>query len=1044
MRPNDALGKMQGVQQARPRPANNRLKVKNKAWHLAMLLIAVFLAASTSYRVVNHKPVNALSLYVGESPIKTGEFPMPTYTVSNAAELLSALSKAQAGDSILLNGGSYGDVTFGKLAFASDVVIKSADPGDPAVFRSILVTGSSGLAFQNVAVQFTPTATTLSYDSAVKIASSSNISFEGVTVTGGPAVNGVDPLTAIALDSTGNVLGYPCARGFFVTGSSDVSIVNAEISLFHRGIVLSDVSGITIRGNEIHDVRSVAINGADISNAVIENNYLHDINPWKYGLGGDHGDFIHLWTAPATQTSASTNIIIRDNYLAQGNGTATLGIYLDDNDNGLGFTGVQITGNLIYNGDHQGLRLENVHDSLVDSNILLQSSGELKKGPGIVLQGDTSGLTITNNAISGLDLGALTGDSRGNVLVQSIDATKANFSGNLAGDTLSWLEAHTIWSTFTGHDYLLTETPGAHAGLPDNSGSGVGDPPAVVDTTKADAGDNVITGGATQDVLAGLAGADTINGCEGNDLLYSAALPADTIGISNDCGAERDVLRGGGGDDSLWAGVGDDVDGGTGFDTLRFCLAGATQGILLDTAALTAGAPAVVLGGTIQSIERVDYIMGSAFSDKIVIAAQDSAIDVHGGAGDDLFVWYSRLGQTYGETGNDTLEVAAGVASFAGGDGDDTLVSGAGADLFDGNAGNDTVDYRNAATGVLASLQTCKSSDGDTFANVENVSGSNFSDTLTGNGLANILNGRGGNDSLTGDAGNDVLNGGEGDDTLAGGTGNDLLLGGSGNDVFQYAAGGGCDVIGDCAIGDVVKISGYGAAQSVSQVGGDVLVKLSLADTITFSNTDVATVQAALQFSAPGRTMVGSKSANTLNGTSGDDTIQGLAGNDKLSGLAGNDVLEGGSGSDTLNGGDGNDILRGGIGNDILTGGLGADRFQFEKLPGSDRITDFQLGSDKLDFSLLGISAGDVSWSMSRGVLVVSVDADHNGRPDFTVSLNNVVSLGSDDIIFADTASTASVAASPSVSTYSDHTATVSTTDSFAQFGVMHGGDLLF
>jgi hypothetical protein len=127
-----------------------------------------------------------------------------------------------------------------------------------------------------------------------------------------------------------------------------------------------------------------------------------------------------------------------------------------------------------------------------------------------------------------------------------------------------------------------------------------------------------------------------------------------------------------------------------------------------------------------------------------------------------------------------------------------------------------------------------------------------------------------------------------------------------------------------------------------------------------------------------------------------------------------------------------------------LTGGLGADLFQFEKLPGSDRITDFQSGQDKIDFSLLGVSAGDVRWSMAKGVLVVSVDADHNGRPDFTVSLNNVVSLGWDDFIFADAASSAKVAESPLLASYSDHTATVSATDSFSQFAISHGTDFLF
>ena len=43
----------------------------------------------------------------------------------------------------------------------------------------------------------------------------------------------------------------------------------------------------------------------------------------------------------------------------------------------------------------------------------------------------------------------------------------------------------------------------------------------------------------------------------------------------------------------------------------------------------------------------------------------------------------------------------------------------------------------------------------DTLTTIENLTGSNFNDTLTGNTPANILNGGVGNDALAGGAGND-------------------------------------------------------------------------------------------------------------------------------------------------------------------------------------------------------------------------------------------------------------------------------------------------
>ncbi|MCP9778753.1 cadherin domain-containing protein [Cyanobium sp. Tous-M-B4] len=73
-----------------------------------------------------------------------------------------------------------------------------------------------------------------------------------------------------------------------------------------------------------------------------------------------------------------------------------------------------------------------------------------------------------------------------------------------------------------------------------------------------------------------------------------------------------------------------------------------------------------------------------------------------------------------------------------------------------------------------------------------------------------------------------------------------------------------------------------------------------------------------------------------------------------LNGGAGNDTLNGGAGNDTINGGAGNDIIIGGAGADRLTGASGTDTFRYSALnqsllSGFDRITDFRIGTDRLD-----------------------------------------------------------------------------------------------
>lgn len=67
---------------------------------------------------------------------------------------------------------------------------------------------------------------------------------------------------------------------------------------------------------------------------------------------------------------------------------------------------------------------------------------------------------------------------------------------------------------------------------------------------------------------------------------------------------------------------------------------------------------------------------------------------------------------------------------------------------------------------------------GDTFAFIEDLSGSSHGDTLAGDSAANVIWGDGGNDLIDGRRGNDTLLGGDGADTLYFGVswGDDVIL----------------------------------------------------------------------------------------------------------------------------------------------------------------------------------------------------------------------------------------------------------------------------
>lgn len=172
--------------------------------------------------------------------------------------------------------------------------------------------------------------------------------------------------------------------------------------------------------------------------------------------------------------------------------------------------------------------------------------------------------------------------------------------------------------------------------------------------------------------------------------------------------------------------------------------------------------------------------------------------------------------------------------------------------------------------------------------------------------------------------------------------------------------------------------------------------------------------------------LVGTPGADQIFGLAGNDTILGRGGADSLFGGVGNDSLLGGAGDDRLFGGDGTDVLSGDIGNDVLsggrdrdriagglgldtlrgdggndqlTGGFGADVFAFARGGGTDLVTDFGLGADRIDASAFDFASGaevlalcrqsgdDVNLTLGLGMTVVLADLQlaDLGAGDFLV-----------------------------------------------------------
>ncbi|MFM6272466.1 MAG: M10 family metallopeptidase C-terminal domain-containing protein, partial [Dolichospermum sp.] len=114
------------------------------------------------------------------------------------------------------------------------------------------------------------------------------------------------------------------------------------------------------------------------------------------------------------------------------------------------------------------------------------------------------------------------------------------------------------------------------------------------------------------------------------------------------------------------------------------------------------------------------------------------------------------------------------------------------------------------------------------------------------------------------------------------------------------------------------------------------------AATTTITDTFTAAVTTTLPANVENLTLTGTAAINGT-GNAGNNVITGNSGNNTLTGNAGNDLLNGGAGADTLTGGAGSDILV----------------FQFGQSPvsGADRITDFAIGTDKIDLlTSLGVA----------------------------------------------------------------------------------------
>jgi Ca2+-binding RTX toxin-like protein len=471
-------------------------------------------------------------------------------------------------------------------------------------------------------------------------------------------------------------------------------------------------------------------------------------------------------------------------------------------------------------------------------------------------------------------------------------------------------------------------------GVANDGPSGEGDNFALdVEGAEGGLGWDTLTGNDGPNLFRGGRGKDRIEGRGGNDVLYDRGymLPTDKCdGEGRDRDGGNDLILGGAGDDVLHASDGhEDVYGEGGNDRLDSndaCEDGDD-----DDEFFGGDGNDTIAGGLLSR----NYLYGGPGNDQLA-GGFFGRNDIYGEAGEDILNGGIGNDLVSGGDGNDYLRGDTDNDIILGGLGIDTSDHSNSCRDFDA-PGDPFIQCPPVTITIDGAANDGQPGEGDNVTEVENLIGGTGNDVLNGTSGANSLYGGAGNDTLNGLSGNDYLEGSSlatraftDNDTLNGGNGTDQLVGGPGP-VFDDPATIPNEAIPDADVyngGSHPGFDGDSVDYSTRTVNVTVQLNASADDGQAGEGDKVATDVENVTTGSGNDRIASSPfdpAYNKFYGGAGTDTLLGGDGIDLLYGGPDGDLLFGGPSNDQLYGEAGNDALDGNAHPDRLSGGEGND-----------------------------------------------------------------------------------------------------------------------